>query len=92
MKSSIFYPTLMIFFSLLSCAKMTDVQSSEKQKTEAKDTFMIQSKIDGYHFIEVVTIDSCEYIFRHGSKGNFEHKGNCKFCKAGESNESCKIN
>ena len=31
---------------------------------------------------EVVTIDSCEYIFKYCKYGSlFSHKGNCRYCQ-----------
>lgn len=32
--------------------------------------------------LEIVVVDSCEYIYGHTGNGNvLTHKGNCKFCQ-----------
>ena len=62
---------LIIPILLLSCAE----SNVEKKKTQ----YIIQ---EGWSGLEVVTVDSCEYLF--GPWGNaavLTHKGNCKFCK-----------
>ena len=64
---------------LLSCTK-TNVR---KEKTH----YILK---DDFGSIEILTIDSCEYIF--GPWGNatvLTHKGNCKFC-LNRKNENCK--
>lgn len=40
------------------------------------------SFMDNFNPVEVITIDSCEYLFgRWGYASVLTHKGNCKFCK-----------
>lgn len=62
-------PAAILF--LFACSK----PNVEKKKTE----YIIR---DGEASLEVLTIDSCEYLY--GPWGNatvLTHKGNCKHCK-----------
>lgn len=62
-----------VLFSLTSCV------DSNKKEVEIKKTQLI---FYGQQ-IEVVTIDSCEYVyFSNGNASWGSHKGNCKFCLA----------
>ena len=42
------------------------------------DPYSADTLINGF---EVITIDSCEYLYRHVPYGcTMVHKGNCRFC------------
>ena len=67
MKKILIIPILL----LISCTE----SNVDKKKTKLV-------VIDTYSPVEIVVIDSCEYLF--GPWGNatvLTHKGNCKFCK-----------
>lgn len=36
---------------------------------------------DKFNEIEVLTIDSCEYLYLPYNYSQLTHKGNCKYCK-----------
>lgn len=69
MKVMHFMLVLLAFFCLLSCTNNTKENPIKSQK-------------DIGNFLEVLEIDSCEYISRclGCNNGILTHKGNCKYC------------
>lgn len=61
---------VLLFFTLLGC----------EYKSDSRYNNEIIRTIDG-NFVEILTIDSCQYVSVSGMNGvGLSHKGNCKFC------------
>ena len=69
-----------------SCVPQTE--SNKKVTTED----LVSQDIKN-HGIQILTIDSCEYVWvKNGYGAGLTHKGNCKFCKKEEVVESRRTN
>ena len=77
--------TLTLLIALATCITFFGCASVSKERNEAT-SIQIPFKIYGIG-VEVITIDSCEYIhIGEGANGMLSHKGNCKYCKQREIN------
>lgn len=84
MKHTIFFIAL-----LFSIALFTSCKQHPPYKPNSNETLVDFQKgkwINDDSFYNIITIDSCEYIFgkdRNAYNGGYflTHKGNCKFCE-----------
>lgn len=81
MKKLEFY--LLAIIILLAAALSGCVNEKAKSETDILDSREWTEYKTYGHYIEVVVIDSCEYLYSYNHNATWcTHKGNCKFCAA----------
>ena len=81
-KTSILTLTRVIFILLVmccfSCCSMSTGDENENKKATATN---IDDNVVKNQGIQILTIDSCEYVWvKNGNGAGLTHKGNCKYC------------
>ena len=78
-KTSILAATKAFFILLVMCCFFScSVSTSENKKATASN---IDDNVVKNQGIQILTIDSCEYVWvKNGYGAGLTHKGNCKYC------------
>jgi len=78
-KTSILTVTNVFFILLVMCCFFScSVSTSENKKATASH---IDGNVVKNQGIQILTIDSCEYVWvKNGYGAGLTHKGNCKYC------------
>jgi hypothetical protein len=80
-KTSILTVTKAFFILLVMCCFFScSVSTSENKKATASNIVVKNHGVKS-HGIQILTIDSCEYVWvKNGYGAGLTHKGNCKYC------------
>jgi len=74
---------LLIFIGLITFYGCSNKKEEIEKKSSVNDfQKIVDNKSASNRLVQIITIDSCEYIVWDGSHGEvgFAHKGNCKWC------------